>query len=153
VSLLGVAVVPDMRSPTPSREWDYCSCDRTYHDECPDHGTRGSGLGPSGKKSSPSSSRSLASTPFWLDGGYDFDAVQACKYHPDHRWITVRLGDVLKEGAMRDPDEEMTICQGCYAPRCGYTTDADRCTLWRHHATNHRYESGRIEPVGGWRAG
>lgn len=100
----------------------------------------------------PTDPRSAASTlaphPFWLDGGYDFDAVQACPHHPAHEWITVRLGDVLREGAMRDPDELMTLCKGCYAPRCGTTGDADRCTLWRHHETAHVCESGRREPMG-----
>lgn len=91
---------------------------------------------------------SLAPHPFWLDGGYDFDSVQACPYHPAHRWITFRLGDVLAEGAMRDPDERLTICQGCYVPRCGTTGDADRCTLWRHHETAHVLESGKREAMG-----
>lgn len=87
---------------------------------------------------------------FWLDGGYDFDSVQACRYHPHHRWITVRLGDVIQEeGLHGNEDEMMTFCQACYAPRCGTTVDADRCTLWRHHATEHVYESGVHEPVGG----
>ena len=91
-----------------------------------------------------------ATRPFWLDGGYDFENVQACQYHPDHKWITVRLGDVLEEHAHgRNPDEKMTICAGCYAPRCGYVDDTDRCTLWRHHLTAHVYESGRKEAVGG----
>src|SRR4029077_4447318 len=30
-------------------QWDSCSCDRTYHDECPLHGLYGDGLGPGGK--------------------------------------------------------------------------------------------------------
>lgn len=89
----------------------------------------------------------LAPHPFWLDGGYDSEAVQACPYHPAHQWVTLRMGDVLQHPG--DPDELLTICQGCYVPRCGYVGSADRCTLWRHHHTAHVYESGRIEPLGG----
>jgi hypothetical protein len=85
--------------------------------------------------------------PFWLDGGYDFESVQACPYHPEHRWWTFLLGEVLEN--TRDPEEPMTICVGCYVPRCGSTGDTDRCTLWRHHQTAHVYESGVREPVGG----
>ena len=88
-----------------------------------------------------------AKSGFWLDGGYDFESVQACPYHPEHNWVTLRLGDVLEHP--RDPNEFLTICKGCYAPRCGYTTDDDRCTLWRHHRTSHVYESGKREPLGG----
>lgn len=91
---------------------------------------------------------SLALHPFWLDGGYDRDSVEACEYHPDHRWRVLRLGDVLANP--RDPDERMVICVGCYVPRCGYSTDADPCMEPRHHPGNHRYESGKIEPIGGW---
>ncbi len=94
------------------------------------------------------SGKTLAKHSFWLDGGYDFDSVMACPYHPDHKWLTVRLGDVLALGSHRDPDELMTFCQGCYAPRCGSTGDADRCTLWRHHQTAHVLESGRREDMG-----
>jgi hypothetical protein len=92
----------------------------------------------------------LSSKPFWLDGGYDFESVKACVYHPNHSWITIRLGDVLEPHAYRDPDELMIICKGCYVPRCGHSGDIDPCLMWRHHETNHRYASGRIEPVGGW---
>ena len=84
----------------------------------------------------------LAPHPFWLDGGYDFEAVEACPYHPEHHWITLRLGDVLLPRVVRDPDELMTICRGCYVPRCGTTGDRDRCMLWRHHAARHVLESG-----------
>lgn len=94
-----------------------------------------------------SASRSKRS--FWLDGGYDFDTVQGCVYHPHHRWLTIRMGDVLVEGAYGDPDELLTICAACYVPRCGSTGSPDRCTLWRHHRTSHVFESGRTEPVGG----
>jgi hypothetical protein len=88
-----------------------------------------------------------ANVSFWLDGGYDFDSVQGCPYHPDHRWWTFRLGDVVAN--CHNPDELMTICRACYVPRCGTTDDSDRCTLWRHHQTAHVYESGKKEPVGG----
>lgn len=90
---------------------------------------------------------SLAKTAFWLDGGYDFESVQACPYHPQHKWITLRLGDVLKHPG--NPDERLTLCQVCYVPRCGSTGDHDRCTLWRHHRTAHVFESGAREPLGG----
>jgi hypothetical protein len=72
--------------------------------------------------------------PFWLDGGYDRESVEACRYHPWHRWRTLRLGDVLMpEAHGRDPDERLTICMACYVPRCGSTGDDDRCVLPRHH--------------------
>lgn len=87
-----------------------------------------------------------AKTSFWLDGGYDFESVQACAHHPAHSWWTFRVGDVVEN--CYDPDERMTICRGCYVPRCGNTTDTDRCTLWRHHSTAHVLESGRREPMG-----
>lgn len=87
--------------------------------------------------------------PFWLDGGYDRDAVEACPYHPDHRWWTFRVGDVIDEGACHDPDEMMVICRGCYVPRCGHATDPDPCIRPRHHREVHLTESGRIIPVGG----
>lgn len=30
-----------------------------------------------------------AAHPFWLDGGYDRESVEACHYHPAHNWITL----------------------------------------------------------------
>lgn len=90
---------------------------------------------------------SKAELPFWLDGGYDFEFVQACRYHPRHRWTTLRLGDVLER--VREPDELLTICVACYVPRCGSVSDPNRCTLWRHHSTAHVYEDGTREPLGG----
>ena len=84
----------------------------------------------------------LAPRPFWLDGGYDFESVRACPYHPEHYWVTLRLGDVLVPERVRDPDEQLTICRACYVPRCGATGDLDRCTLWRHHRVKHILESG-----------
>ena len=75
---------------------------------------------------------------FWLDGGYDFESVKACRHYPSHKWITLRMGDVLKHPW--NPDELLTICAACYVPRCGTTADADRCTLWRHHETAHLFE-------------
>lgn len=89
-----------------------------------------------------------AKRPFWLDGGYDFDSVQGCPYHPHHKWWTFRLSDVLEPGSF-GVDQMMTICSACYVPRCGSTADTDRCTLWRHHRTAHVYESGVREPLGG----
>jgi len=91
---------------------------------------------------------SLAKFSFWLDGGYDFELVLACRYHPRHRWWTFRLGDVLQHPD--HPDELMTICAACYVPRCGATGDEpNRCTLWRHHHTDHVDPDGTTEPVGG----
>ena len=87
---------------------------------------------------------------FWLDGGYDIDLVMACAYHPTHRWWTFRVGDVVAN--CYNPNERMTICAACFVPRCGTTADKDRCTLWRHHESEHVYESGGREPVGGLKA-
>ena len=85
-----------------------------------------------------------AKVSFWLDGGYDFDSVKGCAYHPNHKWWTFRMGDVVENCG--DSDELMTICAACYVPRCGRVMDADRCTIWRHHETAHVFESGaRIE--------
>lgn len=93
--------------------------------------------------------KSLAKNSFWLDGGYDRESVEACKYHPNHKWIVLRLSDVLENPI--DPEAHMVICQNCYVPRCGYSDDQDPCMLPRHHnLENHRYASGRIEPIGGW---
>ena len=92
-----------------------------------------------------------AKTAFWLDGGYDFECVQACPYHPQHRWWEFRLGDVVENCS--NPDERMVICRACYVPRCGHTDDRDPCLLWRHHRTEHVYASGKHEPVGGWGVG
>lgn len=85
---------------------------------------------------------------FWLDGGYDREAVEGCRYHPFHTWIPIRVGDVLEYA--HDPDEILTICKGCYVPRCGTTADPDRCLLPRHHDEPHAYASGRTEAVGGY---
>lgn len=92
----------------------------------------------------------LATRPFWLDGGYDRDAVEACHYHPEHRWWVFRLGDVIGPDRLRDPDERMVICRGCFVPRCGHTTEADPCILPRHHPERHLYESGAVETVAEW---
>lgn len=90
---------------------------------------------------------SKAKFSFWLDGGYDVELVIACPKHPAHGWWTFRVGDVLQHPY--DPDELMTICRACYVPRCGTTGDPNRCTMWRHHETDHVYEDGTTEPVGG----
>jgi hypothetical protein len=87
-----------------------------------------------------------AKNSFWLDGGYDIELVAACPYHPNHKWWTFRLGDVVTY--CHNPDQLMTICAACYVPRCGSTADSDRCTLWRHHQTEHIMESGAKIPVG-----
>lgn len=86
---------------------------------------------------------SKAAHPFWLDGGYDRESVEACPYHPRHNWIVLRLGDVLENPY--DPDERMCICSGCFAPRCGYTTEEDPCILPRHHDELHLTASGELE--------
>lgn len=82
----------------------------------------------------------------FLDGGYDRDQVEACVYHPDHRWITLRMGDVHPHP--RDPDELHVVCQNCLVPRCGHTNDPDPCMLPRHHMTAHVLASGVEEPCG-----
>lgn len=89
-----------------------------------------------------------AAHPFWLDGSYDRESVEACHYHPAHNWITLRLGDVLENP--RDPDERMVICSGCFAPRCGYSTEADPCILPRHHRELHLSASGELEDATTW---
>ncbi len=83
----------------------------------------------------------------WLDGGYDRNEVEACHYHPAHRWIVLRVGDVHPQP--HAPDELMVICQGCFVPRCGHTTDPDPCMLPRHHEEPHELASGVTEPIGG----
>jgi hypothetical protein len=87
-----------------------------------------------------------AKTSFWLDGGYDAVSVHGCPRHPRHDWWTFRLGDVVENCG--NADELMTICRACYVPRCGTTADVDRCTLWRHHETEHVMESGATIAVG-----
>lgn len=93
---------------------------------------------------------SLAKHPFWLDGGYDRELVEACRYHPVHRWWTFRLGDVIEDRGGRDMDELMVICQGCYVPRCGHTNDPDPCILPRHHHELHLMASGALEDTSVW---
>jgi hypothetical protein len=90
---------------------------------------------------------SKAKNSFWLDGGYDRDAVEACPYHPRHKWWEFRMGDVVQYCG--DPDERMVICRGCYVPRCSSTQDPDPCILPRHHTEPHLTESRKMEPVGG----
>jgi len=83
---------------------------------------------------------------FWLDGGYDFNLVRACRAHPDHEWWTFRVGDVIQHPDK--PDELMTICRACYVPRCGATGDEPiRCVLWRHHHGAHVDKAGHRDPV------
>lgn len=102
----------------------------------------------------------LAKGPFWLDGGYDSDAVAACPYHPDHRWWVFQLGEVIDcERSGHNPDEWMVICRGCYVPRCGHVGwrardgspfhfEDDPCTEPRHHDGPHRHPSGLAYAVG-----
>jgi hypothetical protein len=95
-------------------------------------------------------SAQLATRTFWLDGGYDRDAVEACPYHPFHNWWEFRLGDVVESHRLRDPDERMVICRGCYVPRCGHTTETDPCVLPRHHPELHLMASGAVEDATTW---
>ena len=76
---------------------------------------------------------------FWLDGGYDFDLVKACRLYPDHDWFTFDAGR-----------EQMTVCHVCGVSRCvaGVGIDNARCELWRHHEQPHRAGSATVE-VGG----
>jgi hypothetical protein len=94
----------------------------------------------------------LARHPFWLDGGYDRDAVEACPYHPAHKWWVFRMGDVIDcERSGRDQDEMMVICRGCYVPRCGHVeNESDPCILPRHHPELHLMASGDIEDWTVW---
>lgn len=90
-----------------------------------------------------------AKSSFWLDGGYDREFVEACRYHPFHQWWEFRVGDVI-ESTSGNPDERMVICRACYVPRCGHTNDPDPCTLPRHHTEPHHFAlSNKREPVGG----
>lgn len=69
------------------------------------------------------------------------EAVLAC---PHNEWETVLVQPRPKH------IEECVRCVQCHAPRCGHTRDEDPCLMVRHHVTHHTYESGRIEPVGGY---
>ena len=84
----------------------------------------------------------------WLDGGYDRDEVEACRYHPDHAWIVQRVGAMVEYP--RDPDELLTVCRGCLVPRCGYTEETNPCILPRHHRERHLYLDGTQEPADEW---
>jgi len=81
----------------------------------------------------------LATKPFWLDGGYDVESVEACPYHPDHKWWEFRLGDVIYAQHLRDPNERMVICKACYVPRCGHVTEPNPCVRPRHHIGPHEF--------------
>src|SRR4051812_14663308 len=87
----------------------------------------------------------------FLDGGYDRDEVEACAYHPAHRWTVLRLGDVYEHP--RDPDELHVVCRNCLVPRCGHTTEENPCMLPRHHPEKHLFADGTPEdehPSGVW---
>jgi hypothetical protein len=83
----------------------------------------------------------------WLDGGYDRAEVEACVYHPHHKWFVIRVNDV-HPGCSTDPEELMAICQNCFVPRCGYTTDLNPCMLPRHHQEPHLFADGKTLAVG-----
>lgn len=99
----------------------------------------------------------LARNRFWLDGGYDRDAVEACQHHPHHKWWVFRLGDVLDVeymGIEYQADDFMVVCRGCYVPRCGDAekpSDPDPCLLPRHHPEPHQTAGGAHWPIGGTR--
>ena len=82
---------------------------------------------------------SLARHPFWLDGGYDREEVEACRFHPAHRWWVFKVGEVIDcERSGRDPNEWMVICRGCFVPRCGHVEhEANPCMEPRHHVGPH----------------
>lgn len=82
----------------------------------------------------------------FLDGGYDRAEVEACVYHPDHRWMTLRMGDVHPHPYR--PDELIVVCQNCLVPRCGHTTEDNPCMLPRHHMTAHVHADGTETPCG-----
>ena len=93
------------------------------------------------------------SAKFWLDGGYDRELVEACRLHPNHGWVTLRLGDVLGPDELppHSPDEPMTVCSVCGVPRCG-ESESDGCDLPRHHQPeDHQTPSGETWPIGGTR--
>jgi hypothetical protein len=85
----------------------------------------------------------------WLDGGYDRAEVEACRYHPAHRWIVIRVGDVKGEDC-HDPGGRMVICRGCFVPRCGHTTETNPCMLPRHHRELHLFADGSTEDDTSW---
>jgi hypothetical protein len=97
-------------------------------------------MGQSGDSAEPTKRR------LWLDGGYDRDEVEACVYHPDHRWIVLRMGDVHPDPY--DPDELMVVCRNCLVPRCGHTNDPNPCMLPRHHQEPHEFADGATREVG-----
>lgn len=86
----------------------------------------------------------LTRRPFWTDALIDPVTVAACPAAPRHRWVTLRLGDVLE--APHNPDELLTLCSSCYVKRCGIVADEpDRCALPMGHRSDqhHRREDGR----------
>jgi hypothetical protein len=84
----------------------------------------------------------LPKAPPWSGIEATDPGVEGC----DHRWITVRVGDV--QAHPFDPDERMVYCKRCHVPRCGHSYDPDPCLLARHHRTEHVYASGAVKPVG-----
>lgn len=76
------------------------------------------------------------------------DEVEACRYAPGHRWVVLRVGDVVMHPY--DPDELMVVCEGCFSPRCGHTTEENPCMLPRHHRELHLYADGSAEDASRW---
>lgn len=96
-----------------------------------------------------------ADRPFWLGGGEDRDAAEACRYAPEHRWASFPVGEMLQHELLAeldiDPTEELTICRACYVPRCtalALRSTEDRCIRAMNHRERfHRYEQHPAEPV------
>ena len=84
----------------------------------------------------------------FLDGGYDRELVEDCEYHPAHNWTVIRVGDAKPHTV--NPDERLTMCRGCFVPRCGDTEEANPCVLPRHHRERHLYADGTEEPDDVW---
>jgi hypothetical protein len=87
----------------------------------------------------------------FLDGSYDRDEVEACVYHPAHRWIVERLAAIRPDYMLgSDPDELVVFCRGCFVFRCGHSTEENPCMLPRHHRELHAYADGTVEDDSVW---
>lgn len=98
----------------------------------------------------------LAPHPPWSGIDNNTPGVAQCT----HRWVTHRVGDVVAN--CYNPNELMTWCARCYAPRCEaqWTRSAGimapagprwRCTLPRHHRIDHSFDVNGmrvLRPVG-----
>lgn len=80
----------------------------------------------------------------WPDGWEWSPTVARC---PHNEWESV----LLLPGRGRWRGEEIVRCVACHAPRCGYSGDSDPCMLQRHHRIHHVSESGKLEPIGGYK--